>query len=684
MPGGNAMNEMRRSRFRRRIPRSAALLLPVALLVGLTGLSLVALGAAGDLDPTFGGAGYAIAAIGDGADSGEAVVIQGDGKIIVAGASFTGAATDFAAVRYDAEGAVDSTFSGDGVVTTDFAGGPDHAYDAVLQPEGELILAGSAYTSGAYHFALARYESNGAPDAAFDGDGLLTIPFGSQDASATAVALQPDGKIVVAGYVSSGDDSDIALVRVHPNGEPDLAFSGDGQTTTPIGNGLERAYDLVIQPDGKIIVVGEDRAGGDGTVPQFVVARYSTDGSLDESFGTGGITTTFLGDESIARGVALQEDGKIVVVGQITQAGYDYFGIARYTTTGSLDAGGEEGFGPDGYVMIAPGYGGLAYDVVIQPDGWIVVAGDGDFGSGYDDFTLMRLNWFGGLDDEFGNYGIAHSSLVSGNDAARGVALQADGKIVAAGFASNGIDDDFAVARFLGAEAPPLPVPVLSRYTFGGGGRETSGPTLVLRASIAQDSAIGQTSSSDLVLRAGFWPASGHPVRTTASILLAPGESGYLMSPDGRTAIQFPVDSVSTNVVVSFTQQSSPSGTLLSLDDLPGSSLDTTGGLLFAGNAFNLAAADDLGNPVTAFVQPYTLTLDYSDSDWENAGITDESTLNLYSWDAGRGDWVGLLPCAGCSLDPSANRLTLQFDRCSDFALYGLMSHRIYLPLVVR
>jgi uncharacterized delta-60 repeat protein len=682
------MNETRRARFRRRISRSAALLLPVALLLGLTGFPLVALGAAGDLDPTFGGSGYAIAALGDGADSGEAVVIQGDGKIIVAGASFTGAATDFAAVRYGPEGAVDSTFGGDGVVTADFAGGPDHAYDAVLQPEGELILAGSAYSDGAYRFGLARFDSNGAPDAAFDGDGLLTIPFGSQDASATAVALQPDGKIVLAGYVSTGDDYDIALARVHPNGEPDLAFSGDGQTTTPVGDGWERAYDLAIQPDGKIIVVGEDRAGGDGTVPQFVVVRYNSDGSLDEEFGTGGIVTTFLGDEPtaqcIAQGVALQDDGKIVVVGQFTQAGYDYFGIARYTTTGSLDAGGADGFGPDGYVRIAPGYGGLAYDVVIQPDGWIVVAGDGDFGSGYDDFTLMRLNWFGGLDDDFGSGGIAHGSLVPGNDAARGVALQADGKIVAAGSANNDTDDDLAVARFLGAEAPPLPQPVLSRYTFGGGGGETSGPTLVLRASIAQDSAIGETSSPDLVLRAGFWPASGHPVRTTSSVLLTPGESGYLLSPDGRTAILFPVDSVGTNVVVSFIQQSSPSGTLLSLDDLRGSSARATGGLLFAGNAFTLTATDDLGNPVTAFLQPYTLTLDYSDSDWRNAGITDETTLNLYSWDAGSSEWVGLLPCTGCSLDPSANRLTLQFDRCSDFALYGLMSYRIYLPLVVR
>jgi len=675
------MNQTKRSRLRRRISRSAALLLPVALLVGLTGFPLIALGAAGDLDPTFGGAGYTIAALGPGADSGEAVVIQGDGKIIVAGASFTGADTDFAAIRYDPEGFVDSTFSGDGVVTADFAGGPDYAYDAVLQPEGELILAGSAHSDDAYRFALARFDSNGAPDAAFDGDGLLTISFGSQDASATATALQPDGKIVIAGYVSSGDDSDIALARVHPNGEPDLAFSGDGQTTTPIGDGWERAYDVAIQPDGKIIVVGEDRPGGDGTAPHFVVVRYGSDGSLDESFGTGGIVTTFLGDESIARALALQEDGKIVVVGQITQAGYDYFGIARYTTTGSLDT---TDFGPDGYVMIAPGYGGLAYDVVIQPDGWIVVAGDGDFGSGYDDFTLMRLNWLGGLDDEFGSGGIAYSSLVPGDDAARSVALQADGKIVAAGSASNGVDDDFAVARFLGAEAPPVPVPVLTRHTFGGGGGETSGPTLVLRASIAQDSAIGQTSSPDLVLRAGFWPASGHPIRTTSSILLTPGEGGTLLSPDGRTAIQFPAGSVSSNVLVSFTQQSSPSGTLSSLDDLRGSAASAAGGLLFAGNAFTLAATDDLGNPVTAFLQPYMLTLEYSDADWQTAGITDETTLNLYSWDAGSGEWVGLLPCAGCSLDPSANRLTLQFDRCSEFAFYGLMSYEIYLPLVVR
>jgi uncharacterized delta-60 repeat protein len=673
------MNQAKRSYIHRFICRSAALLLPIALLLVLAGFPLAAL-APGDLDPTFGAAGYVLAAFGDGAGSGEAVLIQADGAIVVAGASSGGADTDFAAARYDAQGAADTTFSGDGIVTVDFTGGPDHAYDAVLQPDGKLILAGSAHSDGATRFALARLTSNGVLDATFDGDGLLTIPFGSQDASASAVAVQPDGKIVLAGSVWTGEDYDIALARVHPNGEPDLAFGSQGRTTTPIGDGWERAYDLAIQPDGAIVVAGEDRPAGGESAPHMVLLRYSSDGNLDESFGTGGIVTTSAGDESSAHGLALQADGKIVVVGQITQASYDYFGIARYTAEGSLDTGD---FGPDGYVMIAPGYGGIAYDVAIQPDGWIVVAGDGDFGSGTDDFTLMRVNWFGGLDDEFGAGGIAHGSLVPGDDAARAVALQADGKIVAAGSATNGPDDDIAVARFLGSAAPPLPDLVLARRTFGGGGGETSGPNLRLRASIAQHSAIGQSSSPGLDLRAGFWHASGYPVRTTSSARLTPGAGAYLMSPDGRTAIRFPAGSVSANVLVTFTQQLSPSGTPPALDGLDDSSA-ATGGLVYAGNAFGLAATDASGNPVTAFVQPYALTLDYSDNDWQSAGVSDETTLNLYAWDAASGKWVGLLPCAGCSLDTSANRLTVQYDRCSDFALYGATTNELYLPLVVR
>jgi uncharacterized delta-60 repeat protein len=675
------MNSIRSSPIPRLIARCATRTIPVALLLALTGFPRSALAAPGDLDPTFGGAGYVITALGSGDDTADAVVIQGDGKIIGAGASFNGAEMDFAAARYTAEGTLDAAFAGDGILTTDFGAGDDRAYDATLQPDGKLILAGYAYSEGGHRFALARYEPNGDLDPTFDGDGRLIIPFDTEDGAAAAVAVQSDGKIVIAGTVSTGDDFDIALARVLPNGELDSTFSGDGRTITPIAEGWERASDLVIQPDGKIVVAGEDRTGGDGTPPHFVVLRYNGNGSLDESFGTGGIAITAVGDEAIAHAVALQQDGKIVVAGRITQASYDYFGIARYTAAGSLDV---EGFGDGGYVMISPGYGGFANDVVIQPDGWIVAAGGGDFGSGYDDFTLMRLNWLGGMDDEFGAGGIAHSSLVAGADAAIGLALQADGKIVAAGSAGNGSNDDFAVARFLGAAGPPPAEPVLARYAFGGGGGETSGPSLVVRGSIAQDSAIGQTSGASLVLRAGFWHASGKADRTASSATVTPEEGGYLLSPDGRTAIAFPIGSVNTSVIVTFTQQLAPFGTLQAPDEAQPRAANAGGNLVFAGNAFHLAAADDQGNPVPAFLQPYVLALDYADGDWQEAGITDEGTLNLYWWDPNSGQWTGLLPCAGCSLDLNANRLTMQFDRVGDFALYGETISGVYLPVILR
>jgi uncharacterized delta-60 repeat protein len=675
------MNQTRKLRHYAPAPRLTTHLLLIAILLGWLAVPLRGLAAPGDLDLTFGSTGYCVTPIGSGEDTGEAVVIQSDGKIIVAGSAYTGTDSDFAATRYNTDGSLDTTFNGDGILTTDFATGPDHAYDAALQTDGKLILAGQAYSAVPY-LAITRYDTAGDLDPDFGVDGRVMLSFGTTDAVGTAVSLQSDNKIVVAGYVQIGSDYDIAVARFLSNGEPDPAFSGDGQTTTSIGEGWERAYDLAIQSDGKIVVVGEDRSSEGSSAPSYAILRYNTDGSLDTSFGDGGIALTSAGDESIAYGAALQGDGKIVVVGQITQAGYDYFGIARYKSDGTPDI---PGFGDTGYVMISPGYGGYASDVVIQPDNMIVAAGRGDFdGSGYYDFTLMRLNWIGGMDNEFGIDGIVHSSLVTGDDSALGVTVQADGKIVAAGVTNNGSNDDFGVARFYGQETPPVIQALLSRYSFSGGGGETSGPTLSLRGSIAQHSAIGETSGSSLALRAGFWHAAGDAVRITVTSQVTPESGGYLLSPDGQTAFQFPAGSVNSNVTVTFTQQTAPYGTLQSLSSSQLNAADATRNLVFAENAFNLEAVDDLGNPFTNFLQPYTLTLDYLDSDWQNAGITDESSLGLYYWDVGSGEWIGLLPCTDCWLDMNAKRLTIQFNHTGDFALLGEISYPLYLPLVIQ
>ena len=189
-----------------------------------------------------------------------------------------------------------------------------------LQGDGKIVVVGDAGGGGA--FALARYNPNGSLDPSFSGDGRQTTDFGDFGV-ARGVALQ-GGKIVAVGI---GDAGDFALARYNPNGSLDPSFSGDGKQTTDFG-GSDEASGVALQGDGKIVAVGRDGPG------DFALARYNPNGSLDTSFSGDGKQTTDFGDFDGANGVALQGNGKIVVVGV---GGTGNFALARYNPNGSLD-----------------------------------------------------------------------------------------------------------------------------------------------------------------------------------------------------------------------------------------------------------------------------------------------------------------------------------------------------------
>ena len=256
----------------------------------------------GDLDSSFGVDGKRTTDFG-GADAATAVAVQGDGKIVVAGSSDG----NFALARYGADGALDPTFSGDGLVTTDL-GGTDAGQGVAIQTDGRIVVAGS---SGG-NFALARYSAGGALDPSFSGDGLQTTDFGAADGG-TAVALQGDGRIVVGGNSSES----FALARYDTAGGLDPSFSGDGRQTTSFG-GNDSLNDVAIRADGTIVAVGT-HAGFNGRAGNFAVARYTPAGALDPTFNGGGTTTTDFGwsqsTYDSGEGVAIQADGRIVVTG---------------------------------------------------------------------------------------------------------------------------------------------------------------------------------------------------------------------------------------------------------------------------------------------------------------------------------------------------------------------------------
>ena len=279
-----------------------------------------------------------------------------------AGAVGDGANADFALARYNPNGSLDTSFSGDGKQTTDF-GDPHYgtdfgAYDVALQPDGNIVAVGR---SGNGDFALARYDAtDGSLDTSFSGDGKETTDLGGWE-HGRAVAIQ-NGKIVVAGTSLHGADGNFALARYNPDGSLDTSFSGDGIQTSDFGVRHD-AHAVAIQADGKIVVAGVS----DSDDGNFALARYNDDGTLDPSFSGDGWQTTDFGGRDYGHSMALGADGRIVVAGE---SAVD-FALARYNPDGTLDTS----FSGDG--KTTTDFGGLdrAFDLALQPDGKIVAAG---------------------------------------------------------------------------------------------------------------------------------------------------------------------------------------------------------------------------------------------------------------------------------------------------------------------
>ena len=329
----------------------------------------------GSLDGTFGGDGRVRTHLTRLRDAVNAVAIQSDGRIVAAGQS-GGVDATFVLVRYNADGTLDSTFGGDGSVTTDFTDGVDAANAVAIQADGKIVAAGQ---SGGGEFAMARYNMDGTPDTALAGDGTVTTDFSERFDAASAVAIQPDGKIVAVGG---------GLARYNTDGSLDPTFGGDGKVTLDVACCASvSVYDAALQPDGQIVTAGERfecfGGGGFSCESSFMLVRYNTDGTLDTTFGSNGVTFGVFG---WARAVALQGDAKIVAVG--SAGGGNKFAIARYDTDGTLD----RSFDGDGraYVNFTRN-ADHGFGVAIQTDGNIVAAGGAAVFGPHPKFALARF-----------------------------------------------------------------------------------------------------------------------------------------------------------------------------------------------------------------------------------------------------------------------------------------------------
>jgi uncharacterized delta-60 repeat protein len=434
----------------------------------------------GSLDTTFGVEGRQVIDTGN-YDRAYAVVARPGGPLVVVGAALN-PFFDFAVLQLTAAGALDSSFAEDGIQFTEFAGSPDDGYAAALQPDGKLVAAGRYYP-GVPFFGLARFNPDGSLDTSFDGDGLVSGYM--EGGYARDVAIQPDGKIVAVGNTSG---SDFITVRFNADGSLDTTFAGDGMAVTDIAGDNDYAEAVLLQADGKIVVAGTGSADfalvrylpdgsldpgfdGDGKLSveigftsyafdaalqldgkiliagladySFGLARLNPDGSLDATFsGDGMVTTGFGGDTSIADAIAVQPDGKIVAAGYIAASPSEYIAMARYNPDGSLDTS----FSGDGMLTLDfTGGADMGRDLAIQPNGKILLAGV-TYGAS-PDYALLRLNPDGSLDPSFSSGGLLGIDFTGGFDQGYALALMPDGRILVAGYASNGLDYDFAVVR---------------------------------------------------------------------------------------------------------------------------------------------------------------------------------------------------------------------------------------------
>ncbi|HEV2296849.1 MAG TPA: PKD domain-containing protein [Tepidisphaeraceae bacterium] len=405
---------------------------------------------AGDLDTTFGGTGSVTLNYFSRNDLAYAVAVQSDGKVLVAGTTATGTTTgtDVALARHNPDGTLDTTFGVGGKVVTHLGGTSDSAFALAVQSDGRVLLAGGARAGlTGTDFALVRYNADGSLDGTFGSGGIVRtdLGFGANDL-ATAMKLTADGRIVLAGWTTIVGTQQFAAVRYTSAGALDMSFGGgDGIALAEFANGTTQAKSLALLPDGSMILAGTlldyDASGTD-----YAAVRLLADGTLDTAFGAGGWATVHLGgDGESANGVLVTPDGLIVLVGDSWQSTQQVVGVARLTAGGLLDltfGGGA------GYVLTSFG-GGVnnAAATHLQIDGKIVVAGSTN-ASGLSRFAVARYESTGVLDASFAGGGIGTYGFSLGESFGKALAADGEGRLIVAGNVSAATGNfDFGVLR---------------------------------------------------------------------------------------------------------------------------------------------------------------------------------------------------------------------------------------------
>lgn len=408
-------------------------------------LSAPAFSQAGNPDTTFGENGVVLKALTSGDNEADAMAVQPDGKILVGGLTGTGNNLSMGIFRLNPDGSTDTGFGEEGQQIISSAAGRSFIKGIAVQPDGKIIAAGYIWDGSQGDILVARLNSDGTPDSSFGDNGIKVADNGGSEI-AQALILRDNGKFVVAG---DADDKFMA-VQFNPDGSLDTTFGINGWAINNVGTVWSYAFSMAEQPDGKL-VLGGFSVGADY---QVAVMRLETDGSLDGDFGTGGLLAFNVGNgNDFSDGVAIQEDGKILIAGHkwisdtpILQ--YDMF-VTRLNENGTFDT--SYGTGGTATAQFVPGEN-YTTGIVLQSDQKALITGNHTYNGVYN-MSLARFTADGVLDAEFGEDGMVNIDIDSGEDFSNAIALQSDEKILLAGYTyKTSGNQEMAVLRFLNEE----------------------------------------------------------------------------------------------------------------------------------------------------------------------------------------------------------------------------------------
>ncbi|MEH2461293.1 DUF4347 domain-containing protein [Nostoc sp.] len=336
----------------------------------------------GTLDTSFNATGKVTTNFNGSNAVGYSITVQSDGKILVAGESDNGSNYDLTIARYNSNGTLDTSFNTTGKVTTDFNNSSDGGNSITVQSDGKILVGGISYKASNYDFAIARYNSNGTLDTSFNKTGKVTTDFNNSSDGGNSITVQSDGKILLAGTSNNGSNYDFAIARYNSNGTLDTSFNKTGKVTTDFNNSYDSGYSITVQSDSKILLAGT--SGDNSSNSDFAIARYNSDGTLDTTFNaTGKVTTDFNNSSDDGKSITVQSDGKILLAGTSgDNSSNSDFAIARYNSDGTLD----NSFNATG--KVTTDFNNSSDDgksITVQSDGKILVAGDSN-----QDFAIAR------------------------------------------------------------------------------------------------------------------------------------------------------------------------------------------------------------------------------------------------------------------------------------------------------